>query len=52
VTRAAAFGLGLRFGVAQRESPGSASLTVEYGHGVASGLESDNRFNLRFATSF
>lgn len=52
VTRAAAFGVGLRLGLAQRQSSRSASLTVEYGRGVASGSEGDNRFNLRFSTSF
>lgn len=52
VTRAAAFGVGLRFGLAQRESLRSANLTLEYGRGVASGAKGDKRFNLRFSTTF
>jgi hemolysin activation/secretion protein len=52
VTRAAAFGAGLRFGLSEKASPHSASLSLEYAHGAASGQDQKDRFNLRFLARF
>ena len=52
VTRAAAFGAGLRFGLSQKGDQNSTTLALEYAHGAADGLDSADRINLRFFASF
>ncbi|WP_312416249.1 ShlB/FhaC/HecB family hemolysin secretion/activation protein, partial [Shinella sp.] len=52
VTRAASYGAGIRFGLSQNDGPSAATLNLEYAHGEASGRKDDNRFNLRFITTF
>ncbi|WP_205910479.1 ShlB/FhaC/HecB family hemolysin secretion/activation protein [Rhizobium sp. FY34] len=52
ITRATAFGAGIRFGLSERASPLSAMLSLEYAHGQASDIDSANRFNLRFTSRF
>lgn len=51
-TRAAAFGLGVRFGLSEKASPNSALLSLEYAHGVASGQSNQDRFNISLAAQF
>lgn len=52
VTRAGAFGLGLRIGLSEKASPRSTSLSLEYAHGAASDQGPEDRFNLRFLARF
>ncbi|WP_288431026.1 ShlB/FhaC/HecB family hemolysin secretion/activation protein [uncultured Agrobacterium sp.] len=52
VTRASSFGAGIRFGLSEKATPHSGTLSLEYAHGNASDIESDNRFNLRFIARF
>lgn len=52
ITRATSFGAGLRVGLSEQATPHSATLTLEYAHGTATGLEAENRFNLRFNATF
>ena len=52
VTRAVSFGAGLRFGLREKASPVSSSLTMEYAHGAASGTDGEDRFNIRLMTTF
>lgn len=52
VTRASSFGAGLRFGVSEKATQHSATLTLEYAHGEASSLESQDRFGIRFISQF
>lgn len=51
-TRAGSFGAGIRFGLSEKASPHSATLSLEYAHGAASGLDTADRFNLRFISRF
>jgi hemolysin activation/secretion protein len=50
--QAAAFGAGLTLGFAEKASPRSGSLTLEYGHGWSSDLQPSDGLNLRFALRF
>lgn len=52
ITRATSFGAGLRVGLSEQATPHSTTLTLEYAHGTATGLEAENRFNLRFNATF
>lgn len=52
ITRASAFGAGIRFGLSEKASPHSDTLSLEYAHGQASDIDSTNRFNLRFIARF
>lgn len=52
VTRAGAFGAGIRFGLSEKAGPHSASLVVEYAHGAATGSGKADRFNARLALRF
>ena len=52
VTRASAFGAGIRFGLSEKASPNLATLSLEYAHGEAKDIDSENRFNLRFIARF
>ncbi|MDO1583462.1 ShlB/FhaC/HecB family hemolysin secretion/activation protein [Rhizobium oryzicola] len=52
ITRASAFGAGIRVGLSEKASPHSATLTLEYAHGESSSLDSQNRFNMRFIARF
>lgn len=52
VTRAGSFGAGVRFGLSEKASPHSATLSLEYAHGVASGLDSEDRVNMRVVSRF
>lgn len=52
VTRAASFGAGVRFGLSEKASPFSSSLSMEYAHGAASGTKGEDRFNIRFMATF
>lgn len=52
VTRASAFGAGVRLGLSQKASLHSASLTLEYAHGEASSIDNANTFNMRFISRF
>lgn len=51
-TTAGALGTGLRMGLSQAGSGGSATLALEYAHGEASEEPGTDRFNLRFASRF
>ncbi len=52
VSRAASFGAGLRFNVSENGGTGGASLALEYAHGEATSIGSENRFNLRLSAKF
>lgn len=52
ITRANSFGAGVRFGLSEKASPHSATLSLEYAHGEASGIDSNDQFNLRFIARF
>lgn len=52
ITRAGAFGAGLRLALSEKASPRNSSLSLEYAHGAASGRNSEDRFNLRFQVGF
>lgn len=52
VTRAGSFGAGVRFGLSEKASPRSATLTLEYARGEATDIDSENRFNMRFISRF
>ncbi|WP_185969730.1 ShlB/FhaC/HecB family hemolysin secretion/activation protein [Rhizobium straminoryzae] len=52
ITRATSVGIGARFGLSQIASPHAATLTLEYAHGTATDLDTENRFNMRFIASF
>lgn len=52
ITRATSFGAGLRFGLSEKATPRSSTLTLEYAHGTATDLDAENRFNLRFVATF
>ncbi|SHG10070.1 ShlB/FhaC/HecB family hemolysin secretion/activation protein [Vibrio gazogenes] len=47
-----ALGLGLRFGVSQRDTPSQTTLALEYGHGEQNSGPSDDRFSIRWTTQF
>lgn len=51
-TRAASFGTGIRFGLSQKASPNATTLSLEYAHGTASAIGSNDRFNLTFIATF
>nr|WP_245367055.1 ShlB/FhaC/HecB family hemolysin secretion/activation protein [Neorhizobium galegae] len=52
VTRAGAFGAGLRLALSDKASPRNSSLSLEYAHGTASDRDAEDRFNLRFQIGF
>lgn len=52
ITRANSFGAGIRFGLSEKASPHSATLSLEYARGEATNMDSQNRFNLRFIARF
>ena len=52
ITRAGAFGIGIRFAAAEIDSPYDGSLTFEYAHGASNADGDANRFNLSFVTRF
>lgn len=52
VLRASSFGAGVRFGLSEKATPHSGTLSLEYAHGEASDIDDDNRFNLRFIARF
>lgn len=52
VTRTASFGAGVRFGLREKASSFSSSLSMEYAHGMASGTNGEDRFNIRFMATF
>ncbi len=52
LTRAHAFGVGIRAGLSEAASPRSATVSLEYAHGSATGIKDANRFNLRVMTRF
>ena len=52
ITRAGAFGLGVRFAAAEADSPYNGNLTLEYAHGGSNAAGEANRFNLSFTTRF
>lgn len=49
---ATSFGAGIRFGVSQRASPNSATLSLEYARGSATGTHDQDRFNFSLTTQF
>ncbi|NVK35372.1 MAG: ShlB/FhaC/HecB family hemolysin secretion/activation protein [Rhodobacteraceae bacterium] len=52
VTRAVSFGAGMRFGLSQKGSSDSSTLSLEYAHGAQTNGASKNRFNLRWTAGF
>ena len=52
LTRAHAFGAGIRAGLSEASSPRSATVSLEYAHGSATGMKDASRFNLRVMTRF
>ncbi|WP_174802872.1 ShlB/FhaC/HecB family hemolysin secretion/activation protein [Martelella limonii] len=52
ITRAGAFGVGVRFAASEIDSPYDGSLTLEYAHGASNADGDANRFNLSFVTRF
>ncbi|MBT9371276.1 ShlB/FhaC/HecB family hemolysin secretion/activation protein [Rhizobium sp. CSW-27] len=52
ITRAGAFGAGMRLALSEKASPRSSTLSLEYAHGTASGRKTEDRFNLRFQVGF
>ncbi len=52
VTRAAAFGAGLRLSFSQKGTQNASSLTLEYARGGATTSKATNRFNMRFVARF
>ncbi|TBW38295.1 ShlB/FhaC/HecB family hemolysin secretion/activation protein [Siculibacillus lacustris] len=52
LTRASSLGAGIRFGLSEEKAPQSATLTLEYAHGAATGIPTQDRFNLRVSTRF
>lgn len=52
VTRAAAFGGGLRFGLVYKDGKPSATLTLEYARGASPQIGTSNRFNIKLTSAF
>lgn len=52
ISRAGSLGVGIRFGLSEKASPHSATLTLEYAHGKATGIDREDRFNMRFTSGF
>ncbi|MGE6741128.1 ShlB/FhaC/HecB family hemolysin secretion/activation protein [Allorhizobium pseudoryzae] len=52
VTRAGAFGAGLRFALSQKASPAATTVTLEYAHGASSDSGATDRFNFRLIARF
>ncbi len=52
LTRAAAFGAGLRFGLIYKEGKPSAALTLEYARGASAQIGASNRFNVKLTSAF
>nr|WP_272211533.1 ShlB/FhaC/HecB family hemolysin secretion/activation protein [Marinicella sp. W31]MDC2877429.1 ShlB/FhaC/HecB family hemolysin secretion/activation protein [Marinicella sp. W31] len=52
ITRAGAFGVGVRLAAAENNSPYSGNLTLEYAHGAQNNGSDADRFNLTFLTQF
>ena len=52
ITRAAAFGAGVRFGLIYQDGKPSATLSLEYARGVSAQAGSSNRFNVKLTSNF
>jgi hemolysin activation/secretion protein len=51
-TRAYSVGAGVRFGLSKKESAYATTVSLEYAHGNGSGIDVDNRFNMRLISKF